>query len=141
MLNAADAGTCTVTATKAADANYKVASSSATIVTFIGPIIIPTKPPKVAPKIPHALTVKFVKSSLALRKNFKKALNVLAKKLVKGASVTVRYYLLSNGSLAKSRAQVTAKFLRGRSVQGVTINLRGVKKRSPLKVTVVPTRN
>jgi hypothetical protein len=37
-LKAASAGTCLVTATKAADSNYAVASSPATTVTFVNPV-------------------------------------------------------------------------------------------------------
>src|SRR5208283_1964946 len=44
-LSATSAGTCTVTATKAADANYNEVSSTATTVTFATPVSSPPPPP------------------------------------------------------------------------------------------------
>jgi len=140
-LNAATAGTCTVTVTKAADASYKVASSTATTVTFIGAVVPPSKPPKIAPAIPHALTVKFTKTSVGLTANYKRALNVLAKKLVGGAAVTVTCYTKTQSALAKARAKLTVKFLRSRARFAIAINMHQVKKKAPQKVVVIPTRN
>jgi len=74
-------------------------------VTFIAAVVIPSKPPKSAPKIPNALTVKFAKASVGLQANYQKALNKLAKKLVTGAAVTVRYYTKGQAKLAKCEHQ------------------------------------
>jgi hypothetical protein len=140
-VSATTAGTCTVTATKAADATYKSASSTATTVTFIAAVVIPSKPPKSAPKIPNALTVKFAKASVGLQANYQKALNKLAKKLVTGAAVTVRYYTKGQAKLAKSRASATAKFLQSRTLYTVSIKLAENKQKSSPNVVVVPTKN
>jgi hypothetical protein len=110
-------------------------------VTFIGPIVVPSKPPKTAPAIPHALTVTFSKSSVGLQANYKKALNALAKKLVNGAAVTITYYTKSQSALATSRAKTTVKFLRSHTLYTVTFNMHQVKKKAPQKVIVTPTRN
>jgi hypothetical protein len=64
ILNAPNAGTCTVTVTKAADGTYAVASSDPTTVTMaLAPIIIPVNPPQ---SVPGALMVTFAKNSKRL---------------------------------------------------------------------------
>jgi hypothetical protein len=99
QLTATSAGTCLVTATKAADATYATTTSAATSVTFV----LPAKP--------GAVSVNFSGTTSILSALGRKALVALATKLVTGASVTITGYANGNKQLAAARANVVRQFL------------------------------
>ena len=94
------AGTCIVTATKAADSNYDAVSSNATTIALA------------IPAVPSRLTTTFVRNKSTLSAGAKSALRVLAKKLRPGATVTITGYAKSSSSLARRRAVAVANYLK-----------------------------
>jgi hypothetical protein len=99
-LTSQSAGTCIVTATKAADPNYDAVTSNATTIAMA----LPANPSKV--------TASFATGSSTLSARAKAELRALAKKLLPGAAVTVTGYAKGHLALAKSRASAVAKYLR-----------------------------
>jgi outer membrane protein OmpA-like peptidoglycan-associated protein len=98
-LSATSAGTCLVTATKAADANYSAISSVRTTVSLS------------LPARPATLSLNFAAGKSSLSAGEKRALVSLSHKLLAGASVTITGYAKANRVLALSRARVVANFL------------------------------
>jgi hypothetical protein len=123
-LSAQSAGTCVVTATKAADSNFDAVSSDATAIAMA----LPARPSKV--------TARFVKSSRTLSASAKSELRVLARKLLPGATVTVTGYAKDQSALALSRATAVADYLK-RLVK-VRVILKTVTT-SPSNQTIVTT--
>jgi hypothetical protein len=139
-LNAPDAGTCTVTVTKAADATYAAASSAATTVTMtLAPVIIVVNPPK--PGVPGAFMVTFTKNSKHLSAKDERELTRLARRLVDGAAITLTYYSRHRSVLARDRAIVVEKFLKGRHADPLHFTLKEVTSKSTNTVKVTPTKN
>jgi outer membrane protein OmpA-like peptidoglycan-associated protein len=108
-LSATSAGTCLVTATKAADANYSAISSVQTTVTLS------------LPARPVTLSLNFAAGKSSLSASEKSALVSLSKKLLAGASVTITGYAKANKALALSRARVVANYLSSRVKVHVTL--------------------
>jgi hypothetical protein len=98
-LKSATPGTCVVTATKANDATYASASSSATTVTFA----------KLA--VPHAVRVTFANNSSALSGAARNAIIVLIRKLTTHSVVSFTGYAKGNAALAHRRAAAAGKYL------------------------------
>jgi hypothetical protein len=98
-LKTTTSGTCIVTATKAADSTYAVASSAATTVTFA------TLP------IPGAVRLGFPKNSIVLSGSARNAIVVLIRKLTVHSVVSITGYAKGNVALARKRAQVAEKYL------------------------------
>jgi outer membrane protein OmpA-like peptidoglycan-associated protein len=98
-LSATSAGTCLVTATKAADANYSAISSVHTRVSLS------------LPARPATLSLNFAPGKSSLSAGEKTALVSLSHKLLAGASVTITGYAKANKALALSRARVVANYL------------------------------
>jgi len=160
-LSATTAGTCLVTATKAADATYLAVSSSPTVVTFATaatttteaptttttatattttttrPTTTTTKAPTKHP-VPAPVTVSFTAKSSSLSSSDKSAIKALAKKLSRGASVTVTGYAKSNAALAKKRAQAVAAFLKGAA--SVTVSIKTVTNVAKNAAVVTTTK-
>jgi hypothetical protein len=125
-LKSTTAGTCEVTATKAADSTYLVTSSSATTVSLA------------LPARPATLSVGYPAKSQALSVNAKKALLALSKKLLAGAAVTITGYARGNTSLARDRAEAAARYLAVRVK--VHIKVRFIIRTATNKVTVATTK-
>jgi hypothetical protein len=104
LLTATSAGTCIVTAVKAADSTYRATSSALTVVTFVS-----TLRPRPSPVI---LTFAFNRSAPSAASVH--VLAILARKLQPGASVTLIGYAFHNGPLARSRSIIVKRFLSGR---------------------------
>jgi outer membrane protein OmpA-like peptidoglycan-associated protein len=101
-LSAQSAGTCLVTATKAADAtHFPVSSASATVT-----LATLSKPSDV--------TLSFANGKSTLSVAVKGQLSILAKRLVAGATLRVTGYAKGNAHLASARALAVAKYLMGR---------------------------
>jgi hypothetical protein len=109
-LSATSAGTCVVTATKAADASYSSASSTASV-TFAKAKAAPSATPSLARASPISLV--FTYYSSALTNSTRAALIDLSRKLVHGASVKIIGYADFDIPLATSRANAVKKFLQG----------------------------
>jgi len=138
-LNASDAGTCTVTVTKAADSTYAAASSPATTVTMaLAPIIIPVSPP---PGVPAAFMVTFASHSSRLTSKDERNLARLARRLSNGALITLTYYAKHDARLAKSRARAVEKFLNARHLDPLRFTFKKVTSRSANAVKVTPIKN
>jgi outer membrane protein OmpA-like peptidoglycan-associated protein len=125
-LTSKSAGTCIVTASKAADTTYLAVSSSATTIAFK------------LPGRPATITLPFGAKGSALSGGAKKALQSLARKLLAGASVTITGYAKGNERLARSRASAAANYL---SIW-VTIHIKVKTASRPVvnKVTVATTK-
>jgi len=119
------AGTCIVTATKAADSTYESASSS-TVVVFA----LPPRPPRV--------TTTFTLGKSAVSASARATLRILARKLVGGASVTVTGFAKGNAALARSRALSVAKYLR--TLVRVTVKIQVVTNSNANNVFVVTSK-
>lgn len=98
-LKSTTAGTCIVTATKAADSTYAVTSSAATTVTFA------------TLAIPGAVRLTFAKNSIALTGGARNQIVVLIRKLTVHSVVSITGYAKGNAALARKRAQVAEKYL------------------------------
>ena len=101
-LTVTSAGTCVVTATRAANGNSSAVSSPATTITFA---------PKVSTASPVAVTVSFTATSYVLSAEAKKTLRALALRLVTGTSVTITGFAKGDAVLAKGRAKAVARYL------------------------------
>jgi outer membrane protein OmpA-like peptidoglycan-associated protein len=108
-LTATSAGTCLVTATKASDGTYAAMTSTSTSVAFVLPVR------------PSAVSVSFPGSTSTLSASGRQALAALAKKLLKGASVTITGYADGNRQLANARAGAVRQFLATRATVHVTL--------------------
>jgi hypothetical protein len=131
-LSASSAGTCLVTATKAADATYGSVSSAGTVVTLAKSAI--GKPSTATPG-PAVVTFGFYSSTLST--SAKNVLTSLSRKLVSGASVTIIGYALKDIPLAHGRANAVAAFLLG--LKHVHVKTQIVTNRSIRKVKVITT--
>lgn len=110
-LKATSAGTCIVTATKAAEATYAAATSAATSVNFI------------FPARPAAVVLSFNFNGSSLTTGSQHSLSVLARKLVSGASVRLIGYAQSDAALALARVRAVEKFLSTRAKVHVHVSL------------------
>jgi outer membrane protein OmpA-like peptidoglycan-associated protein len=128
VLRSKSAGTCIVTATRAADATYEVVSSLPTTITMH---------PALAVK-PSTVTVRFAAAKSVLSAADKNSLTALAKKLSAGASVTITGYAKGNTTVAMRRATAVANFLK--SKVRVTTTLKVVTKSLVSEVTVTTTK-
>ncbi|MGA2970473.1 MAG: hypothetical protein ABSE75_11780, partial [Acidimicrobiales bacterium] len=126
QLSATSAGTCLVTATKAADATHKAISSVATAVTLT------------LPARPATLSLGFAAGRSSLSSADKNLLVTLSKKLLAGASVTITGYAKADTALAHSRARAVANYLLNRVRLHVT--LKTSISTSANKVTVWTTK-
>jgi|GEM_PF-3451191 len=124
VLTYASPGTCTVTATKAGDATYAFAVSSATTVTV-------TKLP-----IPGALKFGYAGNNTALSNGAKGALTILAGKLTVNSYVTITGYAVGNLNVAKARAIVASHFLLGKIHAHITMHW---LKNPPKRLVTVAT--
>jgi hypothetical protein len=109
LLRVTNAGTCLVTATRSGDATYSSVSSLATVVTFA----LPSRPSRV--------TIAFVARKKSLSSRATTSLLALSRKLIPGASVTVRGYAKGSAVLARQRAAVAARYLERRIAVRVSI--------------------
>ncbi len=125
-LTARSAGTCLVTASKAADTTYLAVSSTVAAVALA------------LPARPSTLTLGFAGSSSVLTPAANRALTALAKKLLAGASVTITGYAKGNAGLARSRATAVAKYLLTRVKVHVTEKT--VTNAAASKITVATTK-
>ncbi|HEV3267224.1 MAG TPA: hypothetical protein VGZ68_02370 [Acidimicrobiales bacterium] len=121
-LKATGAGTCVVTATKAADATYAATSSAATTVDFA------------LPARPAAVVLRFTFNGTSLSVASQHELSALARKLVSGADIRLIGYAPKNGSLALARVHVVQRFLSTRAKVHVHVSL--VTKDAVQRVTV-----
>lgn len=96
-----------------------------------------TTVPAKQPRIPAALNLSFAAGSYALSASDKTQLQVLARKLTRGAKVTFTGYALSDPSLARNRALATADFLYARVK--VIWRVVSISTRSVNRVTVTTT--
>ncbi|HEV3187774.1 MAG TPA: hypothetical protein VGZ04_06970 [Acidimicrobiales bacterium] len=110
-VKATSAGTCIVTATKAADSTYAAASSAATAVDFA------------LPARPAAVVLSFTSTGTALSSASQHSLSVLARKLVNGASLRLIGYASRDAALALTRVHVVQKFLSTRAKVHVHVTL------------------
>ena len=109
VLSATSAGTCFVTATKAADARYSAASSSVTTVSWS----LPARPARV--------TIVFGARSSALSAAAKAELGTLTQKLLPGATLSITVYANSSLLLAQQRARSIKSFLIAKRAVSVTM--------------------
>ena len=128
-MSATTAGTCIVTATKAADTTYLAISSRATTISLAA---------KALSANPATITVTFANKSNALSRAAKKSLATLAKKLASGASVTFTGYARGNARLAQSRVRNAARYLS--SKVSIHATLKKVTSLTVNKVTVTTTK-
>jgi outer membrane protein OmpA-like peptidoglycan-associated protein len=126
VLTSQSSGTCIVTATKAADANYDAISSNATTIE----LAMPARPSRV--------TTNFTPGKSTLSSSARAALRALAKKLLRGASVTVTGYAPDHSTLARRRAIAVADYLK--SLVKVNVVVKTVTKGSSNEATVVTTK-
>lgn len=124
-LNARSAGTCLVTATKAADATYAAASSPPTAISM-------TLPPR-----PAILTISFGATSASLNAHARSALSNLSRSLISGASVTAIGYAKGDARLARMRADAVMHYLQRRT--SIHFTLRALTTSSKHQVTVATT--
>jgi hypothetical protein len=124
-LSVTGAGTCVVTATKAADSTYLAASSGSTSITFT----LPARPAR--------LTINFGAKGSSLSAIERLALRTLAKKLLPGASLVVTSYARQSTALAKSRGQTVAKYLE--SLVSVHVIVKTNTKTALNEVTITTT--
>ena len=133
-MSAKSAGTCIVTATKAADTTYLATSSRATAISLSAN----AQSANAQSANLVTITVTFAAKSSALGPAAKKSLATLAKKLVSGASVTFTGYARGNAGLAQSRARNVASYLSSKVSIHVTLNK--VTTLTVNKVTVKTTK-
>jgi hypothetical protein len=126
VLTSQSSGTCIVTATKAADANYDAISSNATTIE----LAMPARPSRV--------TTNFTPGKSTLSSSARAALRALAKKLLRGASVTVTGYAPDHSTLARRRAIAVADYLK--SLVKVNVVVKTVTKGSSNEATVATTK-
>ncbi len=131
-LTAQGAGTCVVTATKAADSTYVSASSAPTVITLIKAVIA-----KPATAVPATIRVTFTFYSSALSNSTRTALLNLSRKLTRGDSLTLIGYADFDIPLATSRAIAVKKFLLG--IAKVKIKIQIVTNLPIRKVEVITT--
>jgi hypothetical protein len=98
-LTAKSAGTCEVTATKAADSNYDATSSTATSVIMS----------RLA--IPAPVSVVFAKGQSTLSAIARRSLVALSARLNAGAQLSVTGYAHDNAKLARNRADIVIAFV------------------------------
>ncbi len=125
VLNAQSAGTCLVTATKAADATYAAVSSSPTAVSM-------ALPPR-----PAAVTISFGARSASLNARARLALLNLSRSLISGASVTAIGYAKGDARLAMMRAEAVMRYLKSRA--SIEVALKTSTGSSKHQVTVATT--
>jgi len=125
-LTSKSAGTCVVTATKAADAVYDVASSAPTTITLS------------LPAVPAKVTIAFASNQKALNSKAKADLKRLAKRLVAGAKLTVIGYAKGQPTLARNRANVVAHYLK--TMVRITVTLKVVFNSWSNKVIVTTVK-
>jgi len=125
-LTSQSAGTCIVTATKAADANYNAISTSATTIELA------------LPAVPARVTTRFASGKSTLSAGAKASLRALAKKLIRGATVTVTGYATGNATLAKIRAVAVTNYLK--TLVSLKAVMKVVTKSSPNEVTVATNK-
>ena len=121
-LLAQSAGTCLVTATKAADATYSAASSSPTAISM-------ALPPR-----PATLTISFGATSASLNAHARSALFNLSRSLISGASVSAIGYAKGDARLARMRAEAVLHYLQRRT--SIHVTLRTLTTSSKHQVTV-----
>ena len=124
-LLAQSAGTCLVTATKAADATYSAASSSPTAISM-------ALPPR-----PATLTISFGATSASLNAHARSALFNLLRSLISGASVSAIGYAKGDARLARMRAEAVLHYLQRRT--SIHVTLRTLTTSSKHQVTVATT--
>ena len=126
LLTARSAGTCIVTATKAADATYQPNSSLPTTVWLF------------LPSAPRAVTIRFFGDRSTLGASAQAELRSLAKRLIPGATLTV--YGSSNGhaTLERRQAAAIANFLK-KQVR-INVKMKIVKGSSADELTVRTNR-
>jgi hypothetical protein len=124
-LHSSSAGVCLITATKAADATYASASTSATPISMV------------VPARPRTVVIGFTARGRSLNAGVRSALLKLSLHLLAGASVTVTGYAKGNVTLAKMRADAVARYLKAHASLHVTLKAStGSAKR---EVTVATT--
>ncbi len=133
-LSASSAGTCVVTVTKAADATYLSASSTASV-TFRKAKVVPSASPPVARA--SQMSVVFAFYSSALSNSTRSALIDLSRKLARGASVTIVGYADFDIPLATSRAVAVKKFLQ--RLVPIKVKIKIVTNLPARKVDVINT--
>jgi hypothetical protein len=126
-LTATSAGTCVVTATKAADLTYLSVSSTASV-TF--------KAPRSARVTPVSVT--FTYGSNALSGAMKAMLITLSRKLTNGSRVTLIGFALKDSPLAISRVRAVKYYLW--RFKSVAVNFRIVTNVSARSVKIVTTK-
>ena len=126
VLTATRVGTCSVTATKAADPTYDSVSSTATMVAM-----------SLLPR-PAPVSVAFAKGRSSLTASAKRSLLTLSEKLIAGAQLTITSYAHGDAKLARSRADAVEGFVRKRLQLGVAIKI--VTSTASNEVTVVTKR-
>jgi hypothetical protein len=125
-LTSQSAGTCIVTATKAADSNYGAISTDATTIELA------------LPALPSRVTTTFAAGKSTLSRAARTALRALAKKLVRGATVTVTGFAPGHSTLAKRRATTVADYLK--TLVKVTVVVKAVSRGSLNAATVITTK-
>ena len=130
-LSASSAGTCVVTAAKAADSTYLGVSSGASDVAFAK--AVPANPASAFRPVVGTFAV----HASALTKATKNALINLSRKLKRGASVTITGYALKNIPLALARAHAAQAYLV--HLVKVHVAIKVVTNQSIAKVKVVVT--
>jgi hypothetical protein len=114
VLRAMSAGTCIVTATKAADSTYAETTSAPLTITFN---VVATPPTP----LPGRLTVGFSRTSSALGAGARRAVIRLSRKLTSSEIVTVTAYAWHDASLAHRRAHAVAALLTNAKVKIVIV--------------------
>jgi hypothetical protein len=126
LLTSLSAGTCVVTATKAADSSFDSVSSGATTIDLALPVV------------PSKVSTSFAAHKAALSAGARSQLRALAKKLIAGASVTVTGYAKGDATLAKARATAVANYLK--SLVHVKVTLKTVTRTSANEVAVTTSK-
>ncbi len=116
-LSSTSAGTCVVTATKAADSTYAASTSAPFAITFdAAPLLT---------GLPRRLTLGFADGSHALGARARRAVIALSRRLTSSEVVTVTAYARHDGSLARRRATTVAGLLAGSPAHvNIVINTR-----------------
>jgi surface protein len=117
VLRATSAGTCIVTATKAADSTYAETTSAPLAITF-DVVAAPPTP------LPGRLTVGFSRTNGALGAAERRAVIRLSRKLTSSDIVTVTAYAWHDVSLAHRRAHAVAALLTNAHVKMVIVTRR-----------------
>jgi hypothetical protein len=124
-LDAASAGTCVVTATRAANGEQPAVSSSATVITFQAQTVAVA---------PASVTVAFAAHSSDLTTTARHNLSAFLRRLKAGAVIVCTVYSENDGALARQRAAAVVNFVTQHA--SVRVSVRVAKSPAANKATL-----